>query len=89
MRAIVEDIVRVLEEGGDLTITSGDDLRHALELAVALRESHRQGGTRVSLPLADRSLVMYPEKSRWNYKKDLIGQAAYMEQMARQVEGSG
>lgn len=88
MRAIVEDIVRVLEEGGDLAITSGDDLRHALELAIALRQSHRQGGTRVSLPLADRSLVMYPEKSRWNYKKDLIGRAAYMAQMARQVEGS-
>ena len=86
MRAIVEDIVRVLEEGGDLAITSGDDLRHALELAVALRESHRQGGTRVALPLADRYLVMYPEKSRWNYKKDLIGRAAYMAQMARQVE---
>ena len=88
MRAIVEDIIRVLEEGGDLAITSGDDLRHALELAVALRQSHRQGGARVSLPLADRSLVMYPEKSRWNYKKDLIGRAAYMAQMARQVEGS-
>ena len=86
MRAIVEDIVRVLEEGGDLAITSGDDLRHALELAVALRQSHRQGGARVSLPLADRSLVMYPEKMRWNYKKDLMGRAAYMAQMARQVE---
>ena len=86
MRAIVEDIVRVLEEGGDLAITSGDDLRHALELAIALRQSHRQGSVQVSLPLADRSLVMYPEKSRWNYKKDLIGRAAYMAQMARQVE---
>ena len=29
---------------------------------------------------------MYPEKMRWNYKKDLMGRAAYMEQMARQVE---
>ena len=88
MRAIVEDIVRVLEEGGDLAITSGDDLRHALELAIALRQSHRQGSVQVSLPLADRSLVMYPEKMRWNYKKDLIGRAAYMAQMARQVEES-
>ena len=88
MRAIVEDIVRVLEEGGELAVTSGDDLRQALELAVALRQSHRRGGARIGLPLADRSLVMYPEKSRWNYKKDLIGREAYMAQMARQVKES-
>ena len=62
MRAIVEDIVRVLEEGGDLAITSGDDLRHALELAIALRQSHRQGSVQVSLPLADRSSGDVPGK---------------------------
>ena len=28
----------------------------ALEIALALRESHRRGGTRVKLPLKDRSL---------------------------------
>ncbi|NKB68885.1 MAG: hypothetical protein GKR89_17605 [Candidatus Latescibacteria bacterium] len=86
MREIVEDIVRVLQEGGQLAVTSGDDLRHALEMAIALRQSHRRGGARVALPLADRSLEMYPEKSRWNYKKDLMGAEAYMAQMARQVQ---
>ena len=35
---------------------SGDDGRHALEVAIAMRESHQRGGTRVALPLADRSL---------------------------------
>lgn len=35
---------------------SGDDALHALEIAIALRESHRRGGTRVELPLADRTL---------------------------------
>jgi hypothetical protein len=33
----------------------GDLARHALEVAIALRESHRRG-VRVDLPLADRSL---------------------------------
>ena len=32
------------------------DGRQALEVAIALRESHRSGGVRVNLPLADRSL---------------------------------
>lgn len=35
---------------------SGEDGRAALEIAIALRESHRQGGTKIRLPLADRSL---------------------------------
>lgn len=35
---------------------SGDDARAALEIAIALRESHRQGGRRVDLPLANREL---------------------------------
>ena len=82
MRAIVDDIVNALETGADLTITTGDDLLHALEIAIALRESHRCGRTAVYLPLEDRSLVMYPEKWRWHYKKDIYGQAWYMEQMA-------
>jgi hypothetical protein len=29
-----------------------------LEIAIALRESHRQGGRRVDLPIADRSLAI-------------------------------
>jgi len=63
-------------------VTTGDDLRHALEIALALRESHRRGHTEVSLPLEDRNLVMYPEKMRWHYKKDLYGSEWYAQQMA-------
>ena len=33
---------------------NGDAGRHALEIAVAIRESHRRGGQRVDLPLANR-----------------------------------
>jgi hypothetical protein len=59
-----------------------NDPRHALEIALALRESHRRGSD-VSLPLGDRSLVMYPQKMRWYYKKDLHGKEWYAEQMAK------
>jgi predicted dehydrogenase len=84
MREIVEDFIRVLEEGGELEITTGDDLRHALEMSIAVRESHRRGHAPVTLPLEDRSLAMYPERSRWHYKKTIYGRERYMEMMAAQ-----
>jgi predicted dehydrogenase len=37
---------------------SGDMGRHLLEIAIAVRESHRRGNVRVDLPLADRSLYI-------------------------------
>ncbi len=82
MREIVRALVEALEAGVELPVTTGDDLRHALEIALALRESHRRGSD-VSLPLEDRSLVMYPQKMRWYYKKDLHGKEWYAEQMAK------
>ncbi|MEO2161493.1 MAG: Gfo/Idh/MocA family oxidoreductase [bacterium] len=82
MREIVRALVEALETGVELPVTTGDDLRHALEIALALRESHRRGSD-VSLPLEDRSLVMYPQKMRWYYKKDLHGKEWYAEQMAK------
>ena len=51
----VRDLMVCIETGKEPNC-SGEDGRHALEIAMALRESHRRGGTRVSLPLADRSL---------------------------------
>ena len=87
MREIVRAIVESLETGAELPVTTGDDLRHALEIALALRESHRRGHSEVYLPLEDRSLVMYPEKSRWHYKKDLHGSEWYAEQMASVKRG--
>jgi hypothetical protein len=35
----------------------GEDGRQALEIAIALRESHRRGGVKVNLPLEDRKFV--------------------------------
>ena len=53
--AIVEDLVSAIG-GGPAPQCSGEDARDALEVAIAMRESHRRDGQRVSLPLADRDL---------------------------------
>jgi predicted dehydrogenase len=52
---IVADLINAIETGQPPK-ASVEDGRAALEIAVALRESHRRGGVKVSLPLADRSL---------------------------------
>jgi predicted dehydrogenase len=54
---IVADLINAIETGQSPKC-SGEDGRAALEVAMALRESHRRGGVKVSLPLADRSLRM-------------------------------
>ena len=54
---IVEDLVAAIETGSQPRC-SGEDGRAALEIAIALRESHRRGGVKVGLPLEDRSLYI-------------------------------
>ena len=36
------------------------------------------------LLLEDGSLTMYPQNSRWNYKKEFMSQEAYAEALANQ-----
>jgi len=50
----IQDLIACLETGKEPNC-SGEDGRAALEVAIALRESYRRGGTRVDLPLADRT----------------------------------
>ena len=52
---IIADLVNAVATG-EPPRCSGDDGLKALEIALALRESHRQGGQKIVLPLADRSL---------------------------------
>ena len=52
---IVRDLMHAIETG-DKPRCAGVDGRAALEVALALRESHRLGGTKVALPLAKREL---------------------------------
>ena len=84
MKVIAQSIVDSLETGVPLKVTTGDDLRHALEIAIGLRESHRRGHAPVKFPIEDRSLVMQPQQSRWHYKKNILGREQYMEQMRQQ-----
>ena len=51
----IEGVARSIESGVEKTCP-GEFGREALEVAVAMRESHRRGGVRVDLPLADRGL---------------------------------
>ena len=53
--SVIEDLVDCIETGRQPRC-SGEDGRKALEIAIALRESHRRGGRRVDLPLAERAL---------------------------------
>ncbi|MCC6705877.1 MAG: Gfo/Idh/MocA family oxidoreductase [Thermomicrobiales bacterium] len=53
----IYDLMACIESGGK-PACSGDDAVKALEIAIALRESHRAGGKRIDLPLADRSLLI-------------------------------
>lgn len=53
--AVVADLVHAIRTGTPPR-ASGHDGRAALEIALALRQSHREGGRRIDLPLADRSL---------------------------------
>lgn len=52
---IIDDLVNSIETGTPPKCSGADGLL-ALETAIALRESHRRGFTRVDLPLKDRGL---------------------------------
>jgi predicted dehydrogenase len=83
MTATVQAIVDTLDHGAPLRLTTGEDLQKALETCIALRESARRGHVPVALPLEDRSLQMFPQKSRWHYKKEIHGEEWYREAMAQ------
>jgi predicted dehydrogenase len=57
-QAAIEAIVENLNEGSLESLCPGEFGREALEIAIALRESHRRGGEKIELPLEDRSLQM-------------------------------
>ena len=86
MMHIVDEMYAYLEHGKPIGASTGDDMRHALEIAIALRQSARQGNMPVKFPILDRTLAAYPEKSRWHYKKTIMGSKAYMAQLAQQVK---
>ena len=84
MLDIVDEMVENLESGAPIGATTGEDMRRALETAVALRESARNGHAPTRFPVEDRSISMLPQKTRWFYKKTIMGDEAYMAQLAEQ-----
>ena len=62
---------------------SGENMLMVLEIAIALRESHRRGHAPIELPLEDRSLKIIPVPARWLNKKDVYGREWYAKEMER------
>ena len=77
-----ERLYRRVLGGREAKLTTGDDLRKALEIDIAMRESARRGGVPVKLPLEDRSLTMRPMLRRRTFKVTTMGREAYMRDMA-------
>ena len=82
MMASVQALVDALDGGQTPRMSTGQSLHQALEICIALRESARRDHAPVRLPLEDRSLVMYPVPSRWNFKKEIHGRESYMQELA-------
>jgi predicted dehydrogenase len=60
----IRSLIEAIEMGGEPWI-SGHDLRQALEIALACKLSAQRGNLLVTLPLEDRSQVLYPASYRW------------------------
>ena len=73
-------IIDALERGEDPP-GSGENGRIVLEMAIGLRESHRQGCAPVRLPLTDRNLRIIPSPGRMYNKKPIFGREQYMHQV--------
>lgn len=52
---IIEDLIQSVDKTGKPKASIEDGIA-SLEIAIALRESHRNGGVKVNLPISDRSL---------------------------------
>ena len=74
--ATVQSMLDAIENGAE-PIGSGENSRKCLEIAIALRESHRRGRIPVRLPLEDRSLRIVPPMSRWLNKKETMSIEQY------------
>ncbi len=74
--ASVQSIIDAIENDVEPT-GSGENSRKCLEIAIALRESHRQGMTPVQLPLEDRTMKIIPPMSRWLNKKETMSLEGY------------
>ena len=80
--ATIQSMVEALEMDIEPR-SNGDNGCKVLEMAIALRESHRRGHAPVRLPLEDRSLRLIPVPSRWLNKKEVYGGEWYAKEIGR------
>ena len=80
MTGSIRSFLAAVETGSELAI-SGHDLRQALEVAIAAKQSALLGNVPVKLPLADRSLALYPIRHRW-LGYDMVGRPQPIEAAA-------
>ncbi len=76
----IQSIVDSLEKSTE-PACPGDSMRKALEIGIALRESHRREYAPVKLPLQDRSLKIYPHEGRWLNKKEVYSKEQYAKEI--------
>ncbi len=76
----IQSIVDSLELGIEPRC-SGENMRKVLEITLALRESARRNHAPVRVPLEDRSLTIFPDRSRWLNKKGVLGAEEYAKQI--------
>ena len=76
----IRSFLAAVETGGEPAVT-GRDLRDALEVAIAAKQSARLGSVPIKLPLEDRSLKLYPSVYRWS-GGDFSGRVQTAEQAA-------
>ena len=82
----IQSFIKAVEKGSDGELfVSGHDLRQALEIAIACKQSAVLGNRPVKLPLEDRSLTLLPSPYRW-LGGDQTGNVQSPESAARQEE---
>ena len=79
-RAGIQALVESLDQGIEPRC-SGANMRKVLEIAIGLRESHRNEHAPVRFPIEDRGLRIYPKPARLRNKKEVRGEDWYHEQI--------
>ena len=82
--ATVQALVTALDSG-EAPPSDGINGRAVLEMAIAIRESHRQGHAPVRLPLADRNLRLIPKRRRLQDKKPFLGREWYLRELRKRL----
>jgi predicted dehydrogenase len=79
-RGGIQSIVEALDDDIEPRC-SGANMRAVLEIAIGLRQSHRNDFAPIHFPIHDRSLKLFPVKSRFLNKKEAVGEEWYAGQI--------